>query len=150
MKKYTKLYVLLGVVALMGACQENDLVFEGIEVIPGNEILFGATAHFENGDLSSTRTEYGDIVNNKVEVNWVSGVDRIQIASPHTTGIDVAEYMVTGASDATLGEENGSDKSTATSLKRIGEAGLQWTNNATYEFYAMYPSHNQLGEIGLR
>lgn len=125
------------------ACQD-DLGFEPIHIIPGNEIIFGATAHFEDGD-NTTRTVYGDTLNNKVEINWVANVDRIQIASPHTTGIDVAEYTVTGATDANLAKDT--IVSTATTLQRIGEAGLQWTNKEEYEFYAMYPSHNQLKEV---
>ena len=146
-----KLYALLGAVCLLGACHDDFGYEGGIKVIPGEEIQFGATAHFEDGNRSNTRTEYGDISGGKIEVNWVSNVDRIQIASPHanvvnsTTGVNIAEYMVTDATGGWDGEY--AENSKATTLTKIGESGLQWTNEEQYEFYAIYPSHNQLAEV---
>lgn len=154
MNRYMKLYALLSVVCLLGACHD-DFGNEGVKVVPGQEIQFGATAHFEDGN-STTRTIYGDISSDgtKVEVNWVSGQDHIEIASPHTAGVEIAEYVVTGSSHdddpefPTYGVGDGyKELSSATTLQRVGEVGLQWTNESEYEFYAIYPSHNQLKEI---
>ena len=146
MKRYSKIaWVALLFSGLAFTACQDELGSESIKIVPGDEIQFGATAHFENGNSGSTRTEYGDISGNKIEVNWVAGQDRLQIASPHTAGTEVAEYKVinaTGGTDNVYTEE-----STAETLERIGDAGLQWTNNVDYEFYAMYPSHNQLAEV---
>lgn len=148
MKRYSKIaWVALLFSGLAFTACQDELGSESIKIVPGNEIQFGATAHFENGNSGSTRTEYGDISENgnKIEVNWVAGQDRLQIASPHTAGTEVAEYKVV---NATGGTNNGyAEESTAETLERIGDAGLQWTNNVDYEFYAMYPSHNQLAEV---
>ena len=146
MKRYSKIaWVALLFSGLAFTACQDELGSESIKIVPGNEIQFGATAHFENGNSGSTRTEYGDISGNKIEVNWVAGQDRLQIASPHTAGTEVAEYKVV---NATGGTNNGyAEESAAETLERIGDAGLQWTNNVNYEFYAMYPSHNQLAEV---
>ena len=154
MKKYIKLYALLAMALFVGACEDEfGNSFQPIQIVPGEEIQFGAVAGFETS-TKDTRTIYGDIGINsdtnkkQIEVNWVPGVDRIQIISPHTTGAEVAEYQVTGTDFVqNNGVDNKFDKfSKATALQRIGDAGLQWSNGESYEFYAMYPSHNQLME----
>ena len=151
MKKYIKLYALLAMALFVGACEDEfGNSFQPIQIVPGEEIQFGAVAGFETS-TKDTRTIYGDInsAGNLIEVNWVPGVDRIQIISPHTTGAEVAEYQVTGTDSVqNNGVDNKFDKfSKATTLQRIGDAGLQWSNGESYEFYAMYPSHNQLMEV---
>ena len=80
MNKYTKLFALLGTAFLLGSCQEDSLL-QSEGPLSGNEIRFGATAHFKNGNSSTTRTEYGDIEkdengNGYIEVRWSNG-DRI-------------------------------------------------------------------------
>lgn len=153
MKRYNK--IVLSALLFSGfaftACQD-ELGFESIKIVPGEEIIFGATAHFEDGNSANTRTIYGDEVTDangkgKIEVNWKFG-DKIQIASPHTRpDIPIAEYMVGASSDAKLEQEGGSELSSVTELQRIGDAGLQWTEEDEYEFYAVYPSINQAAEV---
>ena len=84
MNKYIKLFALAGATFLLGACQE-DLGLGTGTITPGNEILFGANAYFENGE-PQTRTQYGDIVGNQIEVLWVPGEDCMDIACPQAVG----------------------------------------------------------------
>lgn len=153
MKRYNK--IVLSALLFSGfaftACQDES-GFESIKIVPGEEIIFGATAHFEDGNSANTRTIYGNEVTDdegkgQIEVNWKYG-DKIQIASPHTRpDIPIAEYMVGASSDATLEKEGGTGLSSVTELQRIGDAGLQWTEEDKYEFYAVYPSINQAAEV---
>ena len=154
MKKYIKLYAVLAMALFVGSCEDElEQEFQYIKVVPGEEIQFGASAAFESS-VGSTRTIYGDINKDStlIEVNWVPNQDRIQIISPHAGGADIAEYQVISTNSGTVTPGNGTDSvfvqySQATTLQRIGEVGLQWTNATEYDFYAMYPSHEQLKEV---
>lgn len=142
MNKYIKLFALAGASFLLGACQE-ELVPENI-VVPGDEIQFGANAYFENGE-PQTRTEYGDIQGNQIEVRWIDG-DRLDIACPETAGPKViAEYKVV-AQGITGNNSTNAESSYASTLVRLEEgAGLQWSSAQTHHFYAAYPSARQIG-----
>ena len=151
MKKYINIFAVLAMALFVGSCEDElEQEFQYIKVVPGEEIQFGASAAFESS-VGSTRTIYGDInkTDGLIEVNWVPNQDRIQIISPHAGGADIAEYQVISTNSGTVIPGNGTDGkfeqySQATTLQRIGEAGLQWTNATEYDFYAMYPSHEQL------
>lgn len=145
MNKYIKLFALAGATFLLGACQE-ELGLESGAITPGNEILFGANAYFENGE-PQTRTQYGDIVGNQIEVLWVPGEDCMDIACPQAVGAagHQAEYMVS-AEDATTagsGDKTAADDK-ASVLVRKSPVGLQWSASRTHNFYAAYPSKNQI------
>lgn len=145
MNKYIKLFALAGATFLLGACQE-ELGLESGAITPGNEILFGANAYFENGE-PQTRTEYGDIVGDQIEVLWVPGEDCMDIACPQAVGAagHQAEYMVS-AEDATTagsGDKTAADDK-ASVLVRKSPVGLQWSASRTHNFYAAYPSKNQI------
>lgn len=142
MNKYIKLFALAGATFLLGACQE-ELVPENIAV-PGDEIQFGANAYFENGE-PQTRTEYGDIQGNQIEVRWIDG-DRLDIACPETAGPkEIAEYKVV-AQGITGNNSTNAESSYASTLVRLEEgAGLQWSSEPTHHFYAAYPSARQIG-----
>ena len=154
MKKYINIFAVLAMALFVGSCEDGlEQEFQYIKVVPGEEIQFGASAAFESS-VGSTRTIYGDInkTDGLIEVNWVPNQDRIQIISPHAGGADIAEYQVISTNNETVTPGNGTDGkfeqySQATTLQRIGEAGLQWTNATEYDFYAMYPSHEQLKEV---
>lgn len=147
MNKYIKLFALAGATFLLGACQE-ELGLESGAITPGNEILFGANAYFENGE-PQTRTEYGDIVGNQIEVLWVPGEDCMDIACPQAVGAPghQAEYMVSELENDTTSGWNG-DKTAADDkasvLVRKSPVGLQWSASRTHNFYAAYPSKNQI------
>ena len=149
MKKYTKLFALMGVALLAGACQEDDNILDK-PALPGDEIVFGANAYFENGE-PQTRTEYGDIVGNQIEVLWVPGVDRMDIACPQAVGAPdhQAEYMVSELENDTTSGWNGDgvagdDK--ASVLVRKSGVGLQWSAEDTHHFFASYPSKAMIAE----
>lgn len=147
MSKYIKFFALAGAALLLGACQE-DLGLETGTITPGNEILFGANAYFENGE-PQTRTEYGDIVGNQIEVLWVPGEDRMDIACPQAVGAPghQAEYMVSADDATTAGSgDNKADNDKASILVRKSHVGLQWSTSRTHNFYAAYPSKNQIAE----
>lgn len=145
LNRYTQLCLLSGMVFLMGACQEEDIIQKPVvnRIIPGNEIIFGASVDADE----RTRTVYGDISGNWIEVNWESG-DRIQIASEQTAGTKNAEYKITDIVENPSGSF--SESHSASTLERLGEVGLQWgaAEIEDYTFYAMYPSFNQLAETG--
>lgn len=151
MNKYTKLFALLGTAFLLGSCQEDSLL-QSEGPLSGNEIRFGATAHFKNGNSSTTRTEYGDIEkdengNGFIEVRWSKG-DRIDIVCPSTAGTNCAEYVVSGfdhGTDENGNNQSGAQSSTATTLTKTGDAGLQWgSSEDNYTFYSVYPSLNTI------
>lgn len=149
MSKYIKFFALAGAALLLGACQE-DLGLETGTITPGNEILFGANAYFENGE-PQTRTEYGDIVGNQIEVLWVPGEDRMDIACPQAVGAPghQAEYMVSELENDTTSGWNGdhvAGNDRASILVRKSAVGLQWSTSRTHNFYAAYPSKNQIAE----
>lgn len=147
MKKYTKLFALMGVALLAGACQNDNLIPEA-PALPGDEIVFGANAYFENGE-PQTRTEYGDIVDDKIEVLWVPGVDRMDIACPQAVGAPdhQAEYMVSAEDATTAGPgDNTAADDTASVLVRKSAVGLQWSAENTHHFFASYPSKAMIAE----
>lgn len=143
MRKYAKLYALLGVGLLMGACQD-DYGFEPIVINPGDDIQFGANANFEAGD-EETRTIYGDTVTDEngsfIEVKWLEGIDKVDIACEQAIGTMIAEYTVGNVSLNTT-----SHASSAQQLTKTGDVGLQWSNSTDYVFHAMYPSKECLKE----
>ena len=152
MKKYIKLYALLAMALFVGSCEDeldfgrdNNKSTTPATIVSGGEIVFGASAA-----KKSTRTIYGnpfdsndDTILDKIELKWVVD-DCVQIASPQSVGMagGVAEYKVTGVADSESG-----DRSCTATLERTGAAGLQWGNvdkGTPYDFYAVYPSVNQL------
>ena len=137
MKKYIKLYALLMAALFVSACDDDfGKGNEPVRIISGNEIPFGVTARTGNGG-KSTRTAYGAVVDDVIEVNWVKG-DKLTITSPEAGGAanGVATYQVEDVMTTLIPGSN----SKATTLEKIGDAGLQWTKAEEYNFYAMYPS----------
>ena len=135
----------------VGSCEDElQQAFEPVQIVPGEEILFGACYRPVSADKAPadriTRTEYGETNadNNWIEINWIPKEDRMLIASPQSAGAarGVAEYMVKASEDSEI--DGGA--SVVTELVRTGAAGLQWSNATEYDFYAVYPSVNQLKE----
>ena len=153
MKKYIKLFAVLAMALFVGSCEDElQQAFEPVQIVPGEEILFGACYRPVSADKApadrTTRTVYGETNADKnwIEINWIPGRDRMQIASPQSAGAarGVAEYMVKTASEDS---ESYDGASVVTELVRTGAAGLQWgkiTKGTEYDFYAVYPSVNQL------
>lgn len=139
---------LLGAVALMAGCTDDDLVKP---IVRGEGVQFGASASFEAGnDNRGSRTVYGDVIddgngNKRIQLNWVQGEDIIDIAYPEAAQSKLVAYDV-------LDEEHATDntKSVANTLGvHAGQAGgLQWgtPTNGVHHFYAVYPSKQMFGE----
>ncbi len=152
MMKYIKLYALVAMALFVGSCEDElQQAFEPVQIVSGEEILFGACYRPVSADKApadrTTRTVYGETNADKnwIEINWIPGRDRMQIASPQSAGAarGVAEYMVQASQNS---ETNGGE-SRVTELVRTGDVGLQWgeiTEGTEYDFYAVYPSVNQL------
>ena len=144
MNKYTKFLALMSFALVMSACQDDNLIPEA-PALPGDEIVFGATAYLENGD-PQTRTVYGDIQGNLIEVRWIDG-DRLDIACPETAGPkEIAEYKVV-AQGITGNNSTNAESSYASTLVRLEEgAGLQWSSEPIHHFFASYPSKAMIAE----
>ena len=151
MKNIYKSFALLCMGLAATACIEENFENNGpkYDTTPGNEIVFSATAGIESGD-KKTRTVYGDqddptAAKGWIEINWVDG-DMIAITSPQSGGPKVGHYKVTGANqdkpETTDKNEADDFNSThaAASLTRLGDGGLQWSEETKYTFYAAYPS----------
>ena len=142
MKNTYKSFALLCMGLAAVACVEENFEPESskIDTTPGNEIVFTASAGIEDGFKSDrkTKTVYGDkdVTNKMIEINWVSG-DKISITSPQATGVDVGHYQVSANSQ---NNDEYEEAHSASKLTRLGDAGLQWTTEKRYDFYAVYPS----------
>ena len=145
MNKYTKFLALMSFALVMSACQDDNLIPEA-PALPGDEIVFGATAYLENGD-PQTRTVYGDIQGNLIEVRWIDG-DRLDIACPETAGPkEIAEYKVVAQGITGNNSTTNAESSYASILVRLEEgAGLQWSSEPTHHFFASYPSKAMIAE----
>ena len=151
MKNIYKSFALLCMGLAATACIEENFENNGpkYDTTPGNEIVFSATAGIESGD-KKTRTVYGDqddptAAKGWIEINWVND-DMIAITSPQSGGPKVGHYKVTGANQdkpETTDKNEADDFNSnhaAESLTRLGDAGLQWSEETKYTFYAAYPS----------
>ena len=132
-----KILPIIGAVALLAGCSDD---LDVRQIVPGEEIHFGATGSFESGNPQA-RTIYGDVVNgNKIQINWVPNVDIIDIAYPEAAQKKLIAYDVLTSEDHTTDPS----KSTAQTLApHKGEPmGLQWgtPTDGYHHFYAVYPS----------
>ena len=155
MKNIYKSFALLCMGLAATACVDEIFQDERpvYDTTPGNEIVFSATGGIQAGN-PKTKTEYGspfdtnnDDVNDAIEIKWLAG-DKIDIMSPQSP-IKVATYKIDAAEY--VKNENGEETHThkATTLTRMGNAGLQWSNETQYDFFAVYPSvqHVVTGDI---
>lgn len=124
-----KILIAIGLVGLMVSCIEEVDINNPIPT-PGQEIQFSA-------DLGSpkTRTLYGAESDGAVKVNWVNG-DLISVYGT-TCAVKQAEYSVKVSTAAT---PNGTGQNYADDLTKTGAAGVQWGEETTADFYAVYPS----------
>lgn len=125
MKNYRKLFVSLAAASLLVACSEN---LEDInKATPGEEVQFGAALP------GKTKTVYGEETSTGFPIYWVNG-DLVKVASPQCmNGRNSAEYSVAVDVD-------GEPQNYATSLTKTGDAGVQWGDASTADFYSIYPS----------
>lgn len=120
--------LIAGAVIVMSSCAEQK---ENITPTLGKDVSFSANLSGEK-----TRTVYGTDSDQAeaVKVYWVEG-DKIKVYGTNCVeGRKLSEYSVN-----TNGKK---DLNYAESLDKTGEAGVQWGNEATSDFYAVYPSSN--------
>ena len=92
---------------------------------PGDEVVFGAALP------GNTKTVYGEETKTGFPIYWVNG-DKVRVASPQClSGRNTAEYAVAVES---------ATQNYATSLTKTGDAGVQWGDAGTADFYSIYPS----------
>ena len=130
----TSRYILLSLaaVAIAASCKEELNPDKPINANPGDEVVFGAALP------GKTKTVYGEETSTGFPIYWVNG-DLVKVASPQCmSGRNSAEYSVN-----TKNPETGEvkvDQNFATSLDKTGDAGVQWGDAETADFYSIYPS----------
>lgn len=133
--KRNLLYI-LGVVCLMTSCVEENFENHGLSSMAGKEVVFSA----DMNDGPVTRTNYGDPVTNTsgtttaFKVNWADN-DYVLVycVDSKTSG----KYEVVPATG-----ENGEYLNYAEDLVKDGEHGVQWSDEETSTFVAVYPAKN--------
>ena len=125
----TSRYILLSLtaVAIAASCKEELNPDKPINANPGDEVVFGAALP------GKTKTVYGEenTETNTFPIYWVNG-DKVRVASPQClSGRNTAEYVVA---------VDGTTQNYATSLTKIGDAGVQWGDAEKADFYSIYPS----------
>ena len=123
----TNKYFMISVLALLACgCQDEDQAGV-VQPTPGEEVQFGVALE-QNAD---TRTIYGTETSTGFPIYWVQG-DEVIISSPECAeGRKSATYKVSVENEP---------QNYATSLTKTGEAGLQWGDAATANFYSVYPA----------
>lgn len=134
MKKIFYPLAILSVMITAIGCQDDNIV-DVVEnpVRVGDEISFGTALP---SDGIETRTAYGTPVVNQdgtghFPVYWENG-DKIAIYCPQASmpATHLVHYTI-GVSSTT--------SSTAETVTKIGDAGLQWGNDDLHKFYGFYP-----------
>ena len=125
MKTYRYIFLTLAAATIASACSEelnpNDLN----KANPGDEVQFGAALP------GKTKTVYGEETSTGFPIYWVNG-DKVRVASPQCSAShNSAEYQVA---------VEGATQNYATSLTKTGDAGVQWGDNETADFYSIYPA----------
>ena len=127
MKTYRFYVMTLALTFLFAGCSEDELT-KGPGAKVGDEVQFGLS--LSNLD---TRTVYGEenTETNKFPIYWVNG-DKVRVASPQClSGRNTAEYEIAVES---------ATQTSATSMTKTGDAGVQWGTAKTADFYSIYPS----------
>ena len=109
--------------------------------VSGTGIAFGANASYADG--TKTKTEYGGYDNDSnpssQSINWVS-TDQVSIYSPESPNVTQSDYGITYI--------NESNKSKAHLASKSG--GLQWGNEETQNFYAIYPAPESMSNEAIK
>ena len=125
MKTYRFYIMTLALTFLFAGCSEDELT-KGPGAQVGDDVQFGLS--LSNLD---TRTVYGEETSTGFPIYWVNG-DKVRVASPQClSGRNSAEYEIA---------VDGTTQNYATSMTKTGDAGVQWGNAATADFYSIYPS----------
>lgn len=124
-----KIFLMSALTLLVCGCQEDEGTL--IQPTPGEEVKFGGRLNAS----PMTRTIYGERESDGsgFPIYWVNG-DQVLVASPecaNSNGIGSATYAISVENE---------EQNYATSMDKTGDAGVQWGNNATANFYSIYPA----------
>ena len=122
--KTDKFILGLSLLALV-ACSESE-VTDRPEPTPGADVKFGVSL-----DKTDTRTIYGDEDGNKFPIYWVQDDQVLVNSAQCLTGRQTGKYKIS------VGSEN---QNFATSMTKVGDAGVQWGNTEKANFYSVYPA----------
>lgn len=130
--KYRVLFI-IGVVCLMASCAQEK--FDNTIIpTPGEEVRFSASVN----EGPQTRTLYGADAADSIRVKWVNG-DTISVFGT-TGGKQQAKYTVL-AETASSNTPNVNDGQVyADDLQKTAINGVQWGEEETANFTAIYPS----------
>ena len=133
MKMIRRVLLVVSFLSLL-SCVREELDFESVPPVSGDEILFGVTPGNFGPD---TKTVYGvaDGENfknyTKLTIDWRPGEDELRVYCPQAeAGSEYADYVV--QNDATVGNY----------LQKLPEfgSGVRWGDlSEAHEFYAFYP-----------
>lgn len=127
----------ISIVCLMASCTKDEMQADPINPNEGKEVNFSSVLS------PATRTLYAEEYTNAIAVKWAKG-DKISVFGT-TCAVNQANYEVTPASGKEDTDKDGTAETPyyyAESLTKTGAAGVQWGNEETSDFYAVYPSTN--------
>lgn len=122
--KTDKFILGLSLLALV-ACSESEVI-DRPEPTPGADVKFGVSL-----DKTDTRTIYGDEDGNKFPIYWVQDDQVLVNSAQCLTGRQTGTYKIS----VETGTQN-----FATSMTKVGDAGVQWGNSEKANFYSVYPA----------
>ena len=127
--KTNKIFLISALALLACSCSEEEKW--GGQPTPGEEVKFGASL-----ESTDTRTIYGDEANGAFPIYWVNG-DRVQIFSPQCATNDDPDAIGSAVYAVTVEKAT---QNYATSIDKVGDWGVRWGDNATADFYSVYPA----------
>lgn len=142
MKKYACLTA-AALAAFLCSCSDDKMGQEIVEnpVQTGDEILFGSSLSGD-GDMTESRTVYGERKTTGVPVYWRKEGDKVAIFCKQAA--QPADGLVTYIVKPRLTADGEYDATSATSASvtkdELEDAGLQWGKEETHRFYAFYPA----------
>lgn len=122
--KTDKFILGLSLLALV-ACSESE-VTDRPEPTPGADVKFGVSL-----DKTDTRTIYGDEAGNKFPIYWVQDDQVLVNSAQCLTGRQTGTYKIS---------VDTKNQNFASSMTKVGDAGVQWGNSVTANFYSVYPA----------
>ena len=126
----TNKFLMISALAIL-ACSCSEEEQWGGQPTPGEEVKFGASL-----ESTDTRTIYGDEANGAFPIYWVNG-DRVQIFSPQCATNDDPDAIGSAVYAVTVEKAT---QNYATSIDKVGDWGVRWGDNATADFYSVYPA----------
>ena len=130
--KYRVLFI-IGVVCLMASCAQEKFD-DTIIPTPGEEVRFSASVN----EGPQTRTLYGADAADSIRVKWVNG-DTISVFGT-TGGKQQAKYTVLAATASSNTPNVDDGQVYADDLQKTAINGVQWGEEETANFTAIYPS----------